>query len=132
MDTQAWLEGWITTNGGVAGTVHRREGDVLVIAASVRIPPPVIEATRVIPHGKGMAGLAWKNSAPIQTCNLKEDETGNVKPGARAVDAKAAVAIPVFDGAGGVRAVVGIAFMEEGELPADRVAALAEQAAALP
>jgi hypothetical protein len=79
-----------------------------------------------------MAGLAWRHGAPIQTCNLKEDETGTVKPGARAVDAKAAIAIPVFDGDGAVRAVVGIAFLEEGELPADRVAALAEQAARLP
>jgi L-methionine (R)-S-oxide reductase len=132
MDTQSWLEGWLTQNGGVAGTVHRRDGDVLVLAASVRIPPPVIAATRVIPNGKGMAGLAWRHGAPIQTCNLKEDETGTVKPGARAVDAKAAIAIPVFDGDGAVRAVVGIAFLEEGELPADRVAALAEQAARLP
>ena len=34
-------------------------------------------------------------------------------PGAKAVDARAAVAIPVDDEAGNVRAVVGIAFLEE-------------------
>jgi len=46
--------------------------------------------------------------------------TGNVKPGAKAVDARAAVAIPVADAAGNVRVVVGIAFLEERDFtPAD-------------
>ena len=39
----------------------------------------------------------------------------NVRPGAKAVNAQAAVALPVSDGAAGVRAVVGIAFPDERE-----------------
>jgi L-methionine (R)-S-oxide reductase len=64
---------------------------------------------------QGHGGLALERKEPIQTCNLKEDDSGNVKPGAKAVNARAAVALPVSDGAVGIRAVVGIAFPHEHE-----------------
>ena len=62
-----------------------------------------------------MAGLAWERNQPVATCNLKTDVSGDVRPGAKAVDAQAALAIPVRDEQGEVRAVVGIAFMGERE-----------------
>ena len=65
-----------------------------------------VRATEVIPRGKGMAGLAWERDEIVSTCNLKTDETGDVRPGAKAVDAQAALAIPVRDGTGALRAVV--------------------------
>ena len=108
-EVAAWLERFVTAHGGVAGSVHHLRGDVLVITAAHRLPDPVVRVTATIPRGKGMAGLAWERDVPIQTCNLKTDETGNVKPGARAVDAQAAVALPVHGPDGGLRAVVGIA-----------------------
>ena len=49
--------------------------------------------------GKGMAGLAWQHDKPIQTCNLKEDSSGQVRPGAKAVDAQGAVAVREDDDA---------------------------------
>ena len=67
-----------------------------------------------------MAGLALQRGEPVQTCNLQEDRTGTVKPGAKAVNAQAAVAIPVQDSTGSVLSVVGIAFQDEREFtPAD-------------
>ena len=66
-----------------------------------------------------MAGLAWQHDKPIQTCNLKDDNTGAVKPGAKAVDAKAAVALPIHDPSGTIRAIVGLAWMHDNELSAD-------------
>ena len=66
----------------------RGEGRLLVIAGAHNIPPKVQEVTAAIPLGKGMAGLAWQHDKPIQTCNLKEDNSGAVKPGAKAVDAR--------------------------------------------
>lgn len=133
---QTWLEGFIADNGGIAGTIHARvaqpgqEGH-LQLRASVRIPPPVIEATRVIPIGKGMAGLAWERNAPVQTCNLKTDESGDVRPGAKAVNAQAAVALPVT-GPEGLLGVVGIAFMGEREFTAEELEQLRLQAANAP
>lgn len=111
-----WLRGFLDRHGAVAGTVHVRKDDVLVIAAAVNIPPKVQEVTARIPLGKGMAGLAWEQDRAISTCNLKEDTSGAVKPGARAVDARAAVAVPVHGG-DGVRAVVGLAWADERDLP---------------
>ncbi|SRR5690606_14728387 len=108
-----WLENFIVTHGGIAGTVHVRSGDALAIAASRNVPPKVVEVTRIIPKGKGMAGLAWERDRPVATCNLQTDESGDVRPGARAVDAQAAAALPIRDASGDVRAVVGIAFSEE-------------------
>ena len=129
---QLFLTQLMSAHGGVAGTVHRREGELLVISAAVNIPPPVVEVTRHIPFGKGMAGLAWQRQAPVQTCNLKDDGSGDVRPGAKAVDAAAAVALPLNDGSGVVRAVVGVAFAEVGELPPERVQALWDDARTLP
>ena len=132
MTHQDWLEQFLAAHGAVAGTVHIRNGENLTLSASVNIPPPVLEKTRVIPKGKGMAGLAWERDEVVSTCNLKTDATGDVRPGAKAVDARAAAAIPVHDAAGALRAVVGIAFMDDRDLsPADHDA-FAQSASALP
>src|SRR5258708_38253548 len=111
---QAFHESLLTRVGGVAGTVHEQRGDDLYLTAAHNIPPPVIAIVAHVPHGKGMAGLAQVRKEPVQTCNLQTDETGNVKPGAKAVNAKAGVALPVLDSDGGVRAGVGIAWSREG------------------
>lgn len=133
---QTWLETFLAKHGGVAGTVHllTREPTepILELAASVRIPPPVIEATRLIPKGKGMAGLAWERAQPVQTCNLKTDDTGDVRPGAKAVNAQAAVALPVNGASGTLRAVVGIAFAGEREFGEAALAVLQDDANLLP
>ena len=121
-DVQTRLETFLAAHGAVAGTVHMLDGEVLVLAAHHRIPDTVVAVTRTIPHGKGMAGLAWARGVPVQTCDLRDDPTGDVRPGARAVDAGAAVAIPVGQP---LRGVVGAAFAETGDLPRDRIRALA-------
>jgi L-methionine (R)-S-oxide reductase len=131
--TQAWLEAFIRDNGGIAGTVHRRvDADNLALAAAVNIPPPVQEIVRSIPRGKGMAGLAFEHDEPISTCNIKEDATGRVRPGAKAVNAQAAVAFPIHDENGAVRAVVGIAYAGERDIGKAEVDQLTAGANTLP
>ncbi|HEY3806305.1 MAG TPA: GAF domain-containing protein [Kofleriaceae bacterium] len=130
--TNEWLRALLGRHEAVAGTVHVVRGDLLTIAGAINIPPKVQEVTAQIPIGKGMAGLAWQHDKPIQTCNLKEDATGAVKPGAKAVDAKAAVALPIHDGSGTVRAVIGLAWMHDGELTQAQLDAIASDAASLP
>jgi L-methionine (R)-S-oxide reductase len=127
-----WLRGLLGRHGAVAGSVHVVSGDHLAIAAAVNIPPKVQEITAQIPMGKGMAGLAWQHDKPIQTCNLKEDTSGQVKPGAKAVDGKAAVALPVHDTSGMVRAIVGLAWTDERELSDAELSTIATDAASLP
>ena len=132
-DAQAWLEEFVRSSGGIAGTVHVCENpEMLVLAAAVRIPDVVKQVVQRVPRGKGMAGLALERDQPISTCNIKTDSSGQVRPGARAVDAKAGVALPVHDGQGRVRAVVGVAFTDEKTLSDDELAGLARAAASLP
>lgn len=127
-----WLRDLLGRHGAIAGTVHVVRGDALEIAAAHNIPPKVQEVTAKIPLGKGMAGLAWQHDKPISTCNLKEDATGAVKLGAKAVDGKAAIALPVHEASGMVRAVVGLAWADERDLPDALVAQIAGDAASLP
>lgn len=127
-----WLRGLLGRHGAVAGTVHVVRGDLLEITGAVNIPPKVQEVTAQIPMGKGMAGIAWRDAKPVQTCNLQDDSSGAVRPGAKAVDARAAVALPVHAPSGEIRAIVGLAWMDERVLPDDTVAAIARDAASLP
>jgi L-methionine (R)-S-oxide reductase len=129
---QKWLESFIAEQGGIAGTVHVQRGEDLYLTAAHNIPPPVISIVALVPHGKGMAGVAQVKKQPVQTCNLQTDETGNIKPGAKAVDAQAAIALPVLDDLGAVRAVVGIAWSKEGEIGPAEEQVMMKLAAALP
>jgi L-methionine (R)-S-oxide reductase len=129
---ETWLRDWLARRGGVAGTVHLREADMLVLAASVNIPPKVVEIVQRVPKGKGMAGLALERNEPVSTCNLKTDTSGDVRPGAKAVDANAAVAIPIHDAQGQVCGVVGIAYMGERDMTDAELTDLRADAETLP
>jgi hypothetical protein len=129
---QDWLKQIMTNTGATSGTVHLHEGDGLRLTAAVNIPPPVQQIVAWVPNGKGMAGLALQRREPVQTCNLQEDRSGNVKPGAKAVNAQAAVAIPVQNAEGYVRAVVGIAFQDEREFTSADLDQLTRAASTMP
>ena len=129
--TGTWLARTISKVNGVAGTVHVVDGDGLRLLAAVNIPAAVQHAVEYVPRGKGMAGIALHSGEPVQTCNLAEDATGNVQPGAKAVSARAAVAMPIRDASGSVVAVVGIAFGDEREIPDQEVQALMNDAASV-
>jgi hypothetical protein len=79
-----------------------------------------------------MAGLAWERERAVAVCNIKTDSSGDVRPGAKAVDAQAALAIPVRSEAGDVRAVVGIAFLGEREFSDAELDRFEREAGALP
>lgn len=117
MNSHEWLSDFLRAHGGVAGTVHRVvAADLMELDAAINIPPPLQQATQRIPVGKGMAGIAMAEDRCVSTCNLKADNSGAVQPGAKAVAAGAAVAIPVHDAGGKVRAVVGIAWPDARDL----------------
>lgn len=129
---QQFLESLLERLGGVAGTVHEQRGDDLFLTAARNIPPPVVAVVAHVPHGKGMAGVAQVKKQPVQTCNLQTDDSGTIKPGAKAVGAQAAIALPVLRDDGEVRAVVGVAWDREGELDAALTDSMMQLAAALP
>ncbi|MGO9167973.1 MAG: GAF domain-containing protein [Candidatus Sulfotelmatobacter sp.] len=129
---EQWLGDYVQKTGAVAGSAHVRQGDGLALAAAVNLPPPVIEAVRWVPWGKGMAGVALETGEAVTTCNLKEDDSGRVKPGAKAVSAQAAIALPVKNATGFVVAVVGVAFKEEREIGQPEIERLTAAASTIP
>jgi len=131
-ELNAWLIDFLARHGGVSGTVHLYEPGGLRLACASNIPEKVRQIVTWVPSGKGMAGLALERRVPVDTCNLKENDSGAVKPGAKAVDAKAAVAIPVKSADGSVRAVVGIAFPDERRFSEADIETLTQSAATLP
>lgn len=129
---QRWLESAIASLGGVAGTVHVQCDTNLHLRAAHNIPTAVLEVVRHLPQGKGMAGTAQVRKRPVQTCDLQTDTSGDIRPGARAVGAQAAIALPVLDEEGRVRAVVGFAWGKEMLLTPEQVQAMEKLVANLP
>lgn len=129
---QSFLESLIGRFGGVAGTVHEQRGEDLYLTAAHNIPPPVLAIVAHVARGKGMAGVAQVRKQPVQTCNLQTDASGTIKPGAKAVNAQAAIALPVLTADGEIRAVVGVAWMDEREIGPELEHSMMQLAAALP
>jgi len=56
----------------------------------------VLDVIRVIPVGKGMAGLAVERREPVTACNLQTDSSGDVRPGARATGLRGSLVVPML------------------------------------
>jgi putative methionine-R-sulfoxide reductase with GAF domain len=111
------------------GTIHRLDGDVLVLEAEIGLPPPVVAIVGRVPIGKGMAGLAAERNAPVSSCNIQVDTTGDVRPGARQTGVNGAIVVPIRDDQGRVRGTLGIGVHREYEYSAAEVARLLADAA---
>lgn len=131
--TQTWLETAAAEWGAIAGTVHYvDDAEQLHIAAALNIPSHVLEIVRTIPRGKGMAGYAQVSRKPVQSCNLGTDDSGKVRPGARDVGGKAAIAWPVFTAEDRIRAIIGLTFPWEGEISEKLASDLMQRSRTLP
>jgi L-methionine (R)-S-oxide reductase len=110
-----------------SGTIHMLESDGILHlkAASHGLPEAVLAAVRLVPIGKGMAGLAVERGAPVDTCNLQTDASGNVKPGAKATGMEGAIVVPIFKGEKAVGAL-GIANRATRTFSAEETALLME------
>ena len=111
--------------GAHIGTIHVLESDGLLHmrAHTPGIPEPVLAVTQVIPIGKGIAGLAVERKAPVNLCNLQQDTSGDVRPGARATGAMGSLCVPMMVGVDVVGAL-GIATMGERTFTDDEVTSL--------
>ena len=57
-----------------------------------------MDRVRLIPIGKGMAGLAAARRAPVQVCNLQSDDSGVAKAGAKLTQMEGSIAAPMLVG----------------------------------
>lgn len=108
---QELLELVLTAASGQGGTLHLLEGGgVLRLAAWTKnLPPPVLEAVRQVPIGKGMAGVAAERRAPVTTCDLQADNAGGVaRPGAKATGFRGSICVPMVGSDGELRGTLGV------------------------
>ena len=96
-----------------SGTIHTLEnGELRLQAHSRGMPPAVLDLIRVIPVGKGMAGLCVERKEPVTACNLQTDASGDVRPGARTTGLRGSIVVPMMV-AGEPCGALGIANREE-------------------
>jgi len=115
-----------------SGTIHlmRDDGALHLEAASAGIPDAVLNIVRVVPVGKGMAGLAVQRKEPVNSCNIQTDTTGDVRPGARATGLQGSIVVPLMRGGTAVGAL-GIANHRERTFTDDEAASLMQIGQAL-
>lgn len=104
------LDAVVAAFGADTGTLHflGADGHLHLAALHGRLPPPVLEQVRVIPLGKGMAGVCAQSNEPVSLCNLADDRSGTVRPGAKATGLAGSIVVPVRAG-GRVAGTLGIA-----------------------
>lgn len=82
------------------GTIHALGNDAMLHlkAAARGIPEEFLNIIRMIPVGKGMAGLAMERNQPVTACNIQTDNSGGVRPGAKATGMEGAIVVPIRRG----------------------------------
>ena len=113
-DLDAALNAIVSHFSADSGTIHLIAGDgaLHLRAATAGIPQFVLDTVRVVPVGKGMAGLAAERAQPVTACNIQTDTSGDVRPGAKLTGLEGAIVVPMIV-AGKVRGSLGIANRSE-------------------
>lgn len=106
----AALDATVRRFGCVVGTIHDLDPATGMLRLRVHrgIPEAVLERVRVIPIGKGMAGLAAERREPVQICNLQTDDSGQAKPAARLTGMEGSISFPMIVG-GELKGAMGVA-----------------------
>ena len=78
------------------GTLHRAEGEMLLMVSHAGIPDFLIEKVSTIPFGKGIAGVAAETQSPVELCNLQQDLGGVAKEDARKTGVAGSLAVPII------------------------------------
>ncbi len=132
-DAQAGLDAVVRAFGADTGTLHflGADGQLHLAALHGRLPPPVLEQVRVIPVGKGMAGECARLNEPVTWCNLNDDDSGIVRPAARATGMAGSIVVPVRGAEGALAGTLGIANRGERTFTDGESAALVACAASL-
>ncbi len=79
------------------GTIHLLDAEKqeLHLAAQIGLPPALLDAVKLIPVGKGIAGQVVARGEPVTICNLPDDKTGVARPGAKQSGMGGALCVPL-------------------------------------
>lgn len=128
---QSALEEIIRRFQADTGTVHVLEDGVLVLKAHHGIPPHIVNIVQRVPVGKGMAGLAVERNAPVASCNIQVDKTGDVRPVAKQTGVNGAIVVPICDANNVPRGAIGIGVHRVYEYTEEETARLGVEGAKL-
>lgn len=80
------------------GTIHTVDAStgMLKLRARRGIPDSILDKVKLIPIGKGMAGIAAERKQAVQVCNLQTDTSGVAKPGARDTKMEGSISAPML------------------------------------
>jgi len=90
----------LTKFGAQTGTLHLLDEakNVLRLETQMGLPPQIIELTREIPIGKGIAGECAQTGEPVTMCNLQTDDSGIAKPAAKKTGVGGSLCVPLKRG----------------------------------
>ena len=80
------------------GTIHTIDASTGMLKMRARrgIPDSILDKVRMIPIGKGMAGIAAERKQAVQVCNLQTDTSGVAKPGAKDTKMEGSISAPMM------------------------------------
>jgi L-methionine (R)-S-oxide reductase len=117
-----------------SGAIHLlgEDGMLHLKANGPGMPDFVLDKIRVIPVGKGMAGLCVERNAPVDSCNIQTDTTGDVQPGAKPTGLQGSIVVPIRDTIDGpAKGALGIATRSERTFTENEIDELMEYAMVL-
>ncbi len=82
------------------GTVHRAEGELLLLVSHAGVPDFLIDKISEVPFGKGIAGVAAESLEPVELCNLQQDLGGVAKEDSRKTGVAGSLAVPILSADG--------------------------------
>ena len=112
------------------GTIHTVDSatGMLKLRARRGIPDSILDKVKMIPIGKGMAGIAAERKQAVQVCNLQTDTSGVAKPAAKDTKMEGSISAPMML-EGKVYGTVGVGKPVPYEFSDDESAALMEAGA---
>jgi L-methionine (R)-S-oxide reductase len=130
VEVDAWLTKFVRDHRALSGIVFERgERDNLLMLAAFNMPPLVVASARVVFRGQGLAGMAFERNAALSTCTGKSRETRFTPPSP--LPQECAVALPIPDKNGEVRALVYLVFPDSMRLRDDELIFMLDRATTL-
>jgi L-methionine (R)-S-oxide reductase len=130
VEVDAWLTKFVRDHRALSGIVFERgDSDNLLMIAACNVPSLVVASARVVYRGQGLAGTAFERNAALSTCTGRSRENRFTPPSP--LPQECAVALPIPDKNGEVRALVYLVFPESKRLRDDELVLMLDRAATL-
>jgi L-methionine (R)-S-oxide reductase len=109
------------------GTIHLLDAKKheLHLLAQIGLPPALLDAVRLVPVGKGIAGQVVARGGPVTICNIQDDKSGVARPGAKQSGMGGALCVPMRAN-GNIVGTLGIGTVRQHEYTAEETKLLEE------